>query len=164
MDRVGAWIRRRLATSQGVDGNGVNPRPGNPQNGPRRVFPAGVLMLLAAGALLTQPVTAESTARVSGCIGVRQVTTFAPRGDVYVEVQASCTPEHFDAEDPIVAYLEVLVRDASPVGEDVRVYADRPNQRSTLEFHDLHFETGDSILVRLSRFGQILAIQSVQVP
>ena len=107
---------------------------------------------------------AEASEPVRTCLSVARVIPFAPRGEVYVEVQASCTPEHFALEDPIVAYLEVLGTDSAPVGEDVRVYAERPNERSTFEFRELSFSSGDSILVRLSRFGEILGIQSVQVP
>ena len=118
-----------------------------------------LLMLLAAPGIAP----ADDTGR-SSCLSIASVTPFAPRGEVYVVVQASCLDTDFDGEGPIVAYLELLLGDLPPIGEDVRIYRDDPRRRETFVFDDLVFESGDKLLVRLVRFGEILGLVSLKVP
>ena len=117
--------------------------------------PSALVILVAVPALASDD---------GPCLCIDQVTAFAPRGEVYVEVHTECQPEYFAAADPILAYLEVRVSDLPPIGEDVRVYGDDPKGRETFEFRDLELEPDDTIPVRLSRFGEILGIRSVRVP
>ena len=121
-----------------------------------------LIALAALAFFASAPALAEGSP--AQCIHIERVTAFAPRGEAYIELRADCRPEHFAGEDPIVAYLEVLVSDLPPVGEDVRVYGSAPRARETYEFRDLELESGNTILVRLTRFGEILAIRSVKVP
>lgn len=100
----------------------------------------------------------------ASCISIAAVTTFAPRGEIYVVVQPSCVESDFDGDAPILAYLEVLIGDLPPIGQDVRVYPEEPRTRQTFFFDDLLLETGDSVLVRLVRFGEILSLKHVKVP
>ena len=111
----------------------------------------------AAGAARNAPVSAP-------CLQLERITAFAPRGEVYVELRASCGPEDFAEEDSFLAYVEVLPNDLPPVGEDVRVFQDAPQGRSTLLFRGLSIASGDVVLVRLLHFGRILDLQSVLVP
>jgi len=117
-----------------------------------------VLILLLSGAV---PVAAEESA---SCLRIDRVTAFAPRGEVYVEVQASCTSADFQAEDSIHAYLEVLVGEAAVVGDDVRVVPSEPRIRKTFTFRDLALSVGQPVLVRLVRFGEILDLETFKVP
>ncbi len=111
------------------------------------------------------PLAADAVEAEPGeCIRIERVTAFAPRGEVYVELQASCGEGDFLDGAPVVAYLELLIGDLPPDGEDVRVYPDDPRARRTRVFQDVSFASGDSILVRLVRFGKILALQSVKAP
>lgn len=120
--------------------------------------------MLAAVLALWGAVPAAAENDPAACVRIDQITAFAPRGEVYVEVQADCRPEHFLADDPIIAYLEVLVSDLPAVGEDVRIHGKAPKGRDTYSFRDLEIASGDIILVRLLRFGEILGIRSVKVP
>ena len=114
--------------------------------------------------LLASPAAAGAEDASGSCLHIERVTAFAPRGAVYVEIQARCAAPDFEAHDPIVAYLEVLVDEQSTVGDDVRVHADAPRERQTFEFRDLPLEPGQPLLVRLVRFGEILGLQTVSVP
>ena len=123
-----------------------------------RISPARLLLALAIAA----PAAADDTA--GSCVRIDGVTAFAPRGELYVRVAADCRDEHFEAEDPVLVYLEVLVGEVSSRGEDVRVYRDQPRMQRTFEFRELEFASGDPVLVRLVRFGEILAIATLKVP
>jgi hypothetical protein len=122
-----------------------------------------MLLLLPLLALGPPPAAAQSSAQRS-CIQLDRITAFAPRGEIYVEVRSHCGAEDFAHEDPVLAYLEVLVADLPAVGDDVRVYGDDPKARQTLVFRQLDLDTGDLVLVRLVRFGEILGLQSLMVP
>jgi hypothetical protein len=98
------------------------------------------------------------------CLHIDRITAFAPRGEVYVELRAACEPRHFRDETSRLAYVEVMASDLPPVGEDVRVFENEPQGRTTLVFRDLSIASGDVVLVRLLRFGEILGLQSVRVP
>jgi hypothetical protein len=126
----------------------------------RAAFVALLLASLAAPASgRNDPVTGPSP-----CLRIDRITAFAPRGEVYVELHASCGPQHFVHEDSLVAYVEVLPSDLPPVGEDVRVFEEHPRGRTTLLFRNLSLASGDVVLVRLLRLGEILGLQSVRVP
>ncbi len=121
------------------------------------------ILLLVLAILATTPLLAPAEPRAS-CIQIERVTAFAPRGEIYVQVQPTCSEDHFANDDQLIAYLEVLVSDLPPVGQDVRVRRSQPTRRLTYEFRDLDFEAGDPILVRLVRFGEILSLQSIKAP
>jgi len=121
---------------------------------------AGMLPTTAAGAARSGSAGPEAEA----CLHIDRVTPFAPRGEVYVQLRASCEPRHFLREPSRLAYVEVLVSDLPPVGDDVRVFEDAPRARQTLVFRNLSMEAGDVVLVRLLRFGSILGLQSTVVP
>lgn len=134
--------------------------PWDTMRGPRP--PKLLLHALALLALLAPAASADELA--ASCLRIQRVTAFAPRGQVYVEVQAACAPRQFEDEDPILAYLELLVRDQGAVGEDVRIYSDQPSRVLTFEFRDLDLIKGDPVLVRLVRFGEILGLETIVVP
>ncbi len=110
------------------------------------------------------PLTATASDLTKSCLGLGDVTAFTPRGEVYVEVVSACTPGDFAAEDPIVTHVEVLVSDLPPVTRDVIVHGDRARERETHVFSNLNFATGDPILVRLVRFGEIQGLRSLKAP
>ena len=121
------------------------------------------LLSLVFAFLSSVPVLAEG--RDPGeCVQIDRVTTFAPRGEIYVEVNSSCDGSDFRYEDPVLVYLEVLVGDLQPVGDDVRIYSDDTNPRATFVFRNLNFERGDPLLARIVRFGKILSLQSIRIP
>lgn len=130
----------------------------------RHAIPAllcGALLTLLAGAASARSDPRQASAP---CLHIDRITAFAPRREVYVELSASCGPEDFAQDDALLAYVEVLPSDLPPVGEDVRVFADDPQTRTTLLFQNLSIASGDVVLVRLLRFGEILGLQSVRVP
>ena len=122
------------------------------------------LPLLLTALLLAIPSQAGAEDESGSCLHIARVTAFAPRGTVYVEVEARCDAKDFEQHDPIVVYLEVLVGEQSTVGEDVRVHESAPRERQTFEFRDLLLENGQPLLVRLTRFGEILDLETVTVP
>ncbi len=122
------------------------------------------LLCLVTGLCLLAFSGLSSAEELEGCLAIDRVTPFAPRGQVYVEVRAQCRPDHFEGEDPIIAYLELLVGENRALGEDVRVYSDVPEARLTFAFRDLDLVSGDVVLVRLVRFGTILGLQTAKVP
>ena len=124
----------------------------------------GALPSLLIALLVASPSAAGDEDESGSCLHIDRVTAFAPRRAVYVEVQARCSARNFAQNDPIVAYLEVMVGEQSTVGEDVRVHASAPRQRQTFEFRDLPLEHGQPLLVRLVRFGEILRLQIISVP
>lgn len=127
-------------------------------------FTACLSLALAWASASPGSAAADASDQPRNCIHIDRVTTFAPRGEVYIELSSSCTEVDFALEDPILAHVEVLVGDHSPASEDVRVYGSAPRQRETLVFRDLDFIQNDLVLVRLIRFGEILGLQSVKVP
>lgn len=124
-----------------------------------RLVAAAMLVVLA----IAGPVGAEGPTAAS-CVRIEGVRAFAPRGEVYVRVAADCREADFEHEDSVLAYLEVLVGERRVVGEDVRVYADKPRVQRTFSFRDLALVSGDPVLVRLVRFGEILDLTTVKVP
>lgn len=120
--------------------------------------------LLTALLLLSLPGIAAAGRIMTGCIQIDRISTFAPRGEVYVQLSTSCDESDFGAEESLVAHIEVHTGKAPPVVEDFRVYAEEPVGRRTIPFENLEIESGDPLLVRLIRFGQILALETVQVP
>ena len=124
-----------------------------------RALPSLLIALLVAS-----PATVGAEDESGSCLHIERVTAFAPRGAVYVEIQARCTARDSEQHDPIVTYLEVQVGEQSTLGEDVRVHASAPQERQTFEFRELPLEHGQPLLVRLTRFGKILRLQSVTVP
>ena len=111
----------------------------------------------SVGLLLSLTAT-HATAAESSCMSLANATAFAPRGEVYVEVRANCGEDDFGVEDPIVAYVELLVSDLPPIARDVLVYPERPNAREMLLFANLSLESGSSVLVRLVHRGEIRSL------
>lgn len=99
-----------------------------------------------------------------GCIQIEQITAFAPRGEVYVQLGTDCGKSDFGTEKSIVAHLEVHTGNAATFIEDFRVYSDEPKGSRTVAFEGLELQSGDPLLVRLIRFGRILALQTILVP
>ena len=122
------------------------------------------LLTLALLAVIVTGTAGADEPGSASCVRIDGVTAFAPRGEVYVRVASDCREEHFEAEDPVLVYLEVLVGERSTRGEDVRVYRDEPRVQRTYEFRDLELAPGDPVLVRLIRFGEILGIATLKVP
>ncbi len=130
----------------------------------RRCGRGTAALLLLASLLAPGPGGADGGPRPASCFDLERVTAFAPRGEVYVEVKPSCADADFARQNPILAYLEVLVGDLPPVGEDLRLYADQSQQRQTHVFRGLSLVSGDVVLVRIEDAGEIVALQSVKVP
>lgn len=118
---------------------------------------------LALGLLALLPLGPAGAAPPASCLRLAGVTIFAPRGEVYVELEAQCSPEDFEDRDSLVAHVEVLVSDLPPVSEDVRVLRESPTGRQTLIFDGLGLAPDQSVLVRLVRFGRILGLRSLKV-
>lgn len=110
------------------------------------------------------PVTVAAADSTRPCLALGDVTAFTPRGEVYVEVVSTCTARDFATEDPIVSHLEVLVSDLPPVTQDVIVDAHRTRNGETFVFSSLDFASGDPILVRLVRFGEIQGLRILKAP
>jgi len=117
-----------------------------------------VLLLPARSALASAPPPDV------GCIRIEQITAFAPRGEVYVQLGTECGKGDFGSERSIVAHLEVHTGSAATFIEDFRVYSDEPQGQRTVAFEGLELQSGDPLLVRLIRFGRILALQTILVP
>lgn len=127
------------------------------------------LLLLLLGCTLLWLLPARSTLASAappgvGCIRIEQITAFAPRGEVYVQLGTDCGKSDFGGERSIVAHLEVHTGNAATFAEDFRVYSDEPQGRRTVAFEGLELQSGDPLLVRLIRFGKILALQTILVP
>jgi hypothetical protein len=120
--------------------------------------------LAACLALVPLAPAATADAGAPSCIQIEDVTAFAPRGEVYVRVKPLCGEDDFGHEDSFVAYLEVIVSDFPPAGEDVRVHRDAPRRATTYVFRDLTIDHGDPLLVRLVRFDEIVSLVSIKVP
>ena len=118
-------------------------------------------LVLAVAVLAGQ---ASAGAARDSCLRIDRVESFAPRGEVYVRVAADCEPSDFAGEPSIIAYLEVYTPGARARGEDVRIYPDAPDRGETFAFQGLEIESGDPLLVRLTRFGEILDLETVKVP
>jgi hypothetical protein len=125
---------------------------------------AGLAGLLALW--IAAPATGDSVedATARACLSIGGVTAFAPRGQLYVEITSTCTDTDFEREDPILAYVEVLIGDLPPLGQDVRVHRGEQRRHQTLVFRNLQLATGQLVLVRLVRFGEILGLRSLKVP
>jgi hypothetical protein len=120
--------------------------------------------LAACLALVLVAPAATADAGSPGCIQIDDVTAFAPRGEVYVRVKPLCGEDDFEHEDSFVVYLEVIVSDFPPAGQDVRVHRDAPRRTTTYVFRDLTIDPGDPLLVRLVRFDEIVSLVSIKVP
>ena len=109
---------------------------------------------------------AAPTATADGvrCIKLGSVTAFAPRGEIYVQVNSTCSDVDFERDDPIITHVEVLVGDLPPTTQEVVVYGESPTAGGTLLFAGLSLEPGDPVLVRLMRFGEILHLHTLRVP
>ncbi len=124
---------------------------------------AAVALFVAS--ILTTGVPDTATAKdLRTCIRINNVTVFAPRGEVYVEVDSSCSTDDFENGDEISVFVEVLVSELPPVSEDFRVSALDPRRRQTFIFDELSLDTGDPVLVRLMQTGEIVGLKSVRVP
>jgi len=119
----------------------------------------GLALLLLAG-----PAARADDVQPGPCLRIARVTAFAPRGEVYVEINATCSADHFRGEEAIIAQLEVLLSDLPAVWEDVRVARDQAQGRLTFAFEDLDLARGDPVLVRLVHFGRVLDLTSIKVP
>jgi len=121
-------------------------------------------MAVLACALLPTAAGAANDRRSGDCVRIANVTAFSPRDEVYVEVVASCQPHDFEAGDPVIAYVEVLLSDLPPATEAVRVYASDPEARSTVVYEDLPINRGDQVLVRIVNSGEIVSIRTILAP
>lgn len=124
------------------------------------LLPAFVLLL----ALFPHPASPSASTVGTQCIRIDRITAFAPRGEVYVQLGTDCQKTDFAGEKSIVAHLEVHTGNAATFAEDVRVYSDEPQGSRTVAFEGLELKSGDPLLVRLIRFGRILALQTILVP
>ena len=120
--------------------------------------------LAACLALVLAAPAATADAGSPGCVQIEDVTAFAPRGEVYVRVKPLCGEDDFGHEDSFVVYLEVIVSDFPPAGQDVRVHRDAPRRTTTYVFRNLTIEHDDPLLVRLVRFDEIVSLVSIKVP
>jgi len=98
------------------------------------------------------------------CVVIDSVSIFRPRGEIYVVISSTCSEQDFAREDPVLAYLEVLLSDLPPVSQDLRIYGDSPQRRQTIVFRELALEKDQQVLVRLVRFGEILGLRTLKVP
>jgi hypothetical protein len=98
------------------------------------------------------------------CLKLGPTTVFAPRGEVYVPVEADCKDRDFEFESGILAYLEVVVNEQTVLGRDVRVERDVPTRRQTFAFDGLDLVKDQTLLIRLTSSGEIVALQTVRVP
>ena len=117
----------------------------------------------ALGVIALLPPPPAGAAASPSCLRLAGVTVFAPRGEVYVELEAQCKPEDFEDRPSLIAHVEVLVSDLPAVSEDVRVLREAPSGRQTLIFDGLGLAPNQSVLVRLVRFGRILGLHSLKV-
>ncbi len=97
-------------------------------------------------------------------MAIDSISVFRPRGEVYVVISSTCGEEDFAREDPVLAYVEVLLSDLPPEAQDIRIYSDSPQRRETLVFRELALEKDQQVLVRLVRFGEILGLRTLKVP
>ena len=119
---------------------------------------------LGLGHALTAGGQPRENAAARACMAIESVSIFRPRGEIYVVVKSSCTEEDFAREDPMLAYLEVLLSDLPPESQDIRIYGDSPQRRQTIVFRELALEKDQQVLVRLVRFGEILGLRTMKVP
>lgn len=122
------------------------------------------LVVLALGGAEPAPAQVRENATARACLAIESVSIFRPRGEVYVEIASTCTEADFAREDPILAYLEVLLSDLPPESQDIRIYSDSPQRRQTVVFRELTLEKDQQVLVRLIRFGEILGLRTLKVP
>ncbi len=125
-----------------------------------RIVPLLTLLLCLAGGILP-PAAQSADVR---CLKLGPITVFAPRGEVYVSVVADCKEVDFDFDSGILAYLEVLVDERTVLGRDVRVTREAPSDRQTFAFDNLDLIRDQPLLIRLTRSGEIIALQTVRVP
>jgi len=125
-----------------------------------RIFPLLALVVCIAG--WTAPAAAQSSD--VRCLKLGATTVFAPRGEVYVSVEADCKARDFRFDSGILAYLEVVVDDQTVLGRDVRVERSVPSSRQTFAFENLDLVRDQPLLIRLTSSGEIIALQTVRVP
>ena len=125
----------------------------------RKILLLALFSCLAGGAL---PAAAQDGG--THCVKLGPTTVFAPRGEVYVSVEADCKAKDFDFEWGILAYLEVVVDDQTVLGRDVRVEREVPTSRQTFSFDNLELVKDQTLLIRLTSSGEIIALQTVRVP
>ena len=124
------------------------------------LLPKLILSLALCFAFAAPTATAEGVR----CIKLGSVTAFQPRGEIYVQVNSTCSAVDFERDDPIVSHVEVLVGGLPPATQEVVVYGTSPTSGGTLLFSGLSLEPGDPVLVRLMRFGEILHLHTLRVP
>ena len=125
-----------------------------------RILPLVALSLCLAGGV--GPAAAQDGEL--RCLTLGSITVFAPRGEVYVSVEADCKEGDFEFESGILAYLEVVVDDQTVLGRDVRVERGAPKSRQTFAFENLDLVKDQVLLIRLTSSGEIVALQTVRVP
>lgn len=125
-----------------------------------RIAPLLALLLCLAGGALPAATQGVDTS----CLKLGPTTVFAPRGEVYVSVEADCKANDFAFESGILAYLEVVVDDYTVLGRDVRVEREIPSSRQTFAFENLDLVKDQPLLIRLTSSGEIIALQTVRVP
>ena len=89
---------------------------------------------------------------------------FAPRGEVYVSVEADCKERDFAFDTSILAYLEVVVDQHTVLGRDIRIEPEVPSSRQTFAFENLDLVKDQPLLIRITISGKIVALQTVRVP
>jgi hypothetical protein len=122
------------------------------------------LIAVAIAALVLAPAVATADAAPGPCLKLDQITVFAPRNEVYVRLATSCEDVHFEEEDPVQAYVEVMVSDLPPVGRDVRLYREESARGLVLDFRGLGIHSGEALLVRLVQNGEIVDLRTVVAP
>ena len=98
------------------------------------------------------------------CVKLGATTVFAPRGEVYVSVEADCKERDFPFESSILAYLEVVVDHHTVLGRDIRIEPEVPSSRQTFAFENLDLVKDQPLLIRITISGKIVALQTVRVP
>jgi hypothetical protein len=122
---------------------------------------APLLALLLAVAAGAAPAAAQEGA--IRCLKLGPVTVFAPRGEVYVSVEADCKDRDFGYDSGILAYLEVVVDDQTVLGRDVRVEREVPTSRQTFAFQNVELVQDQPLLIRLTSDGAIISLDTVRV-
>lgn len=122
------------------------------------------MVALALGQAEPAPAQPREDATARACVAIDSISVFRPRGEVYVVISSTCSEADFAREDPVLAYLEVLLSDLPPESQDIRVYGDSPQRRQTIVFRELALKKNQQVLVRLVRFGEILGLRTLKVP
>ena len=125
-----------------------------------RHLPALVLLLSLTAGVWPAAAQGEETR----CVKLGATTVFAPRGEVYVSVEADCKERDFPFDSSILAYLEVVVDQHTVLGRDIRIEPEVPSSRQTFAFENLDLVKDQPLLIRITISGKIVALQTVRVP